>query len=591
MKPKSDAGSSATAGEPGERPEEGDADQDFSRNRNEWFIHQRAYPFAHIPAGARTRALQQHLALKAAGGRAKQAVSNGAKPAFGVGPEDSFSGLTWNFDGPSYIGFGPGTPPWSGRATSLAINPANPLIMYLGTAEGGVWETTDGGNTWAPLTDAQASLAIGAVAIDPGNPNNIYAGTGEADYSIDSYYGQGLLKSTDGGSSWTLISSPFASGGSAPAFAQIAIQPGNSSVLLAATESGLYRSPDGGMTWTNELPSYASAVIFDPSNTNTAYAGLNGYYSSIYYSGSGLTAAIYKSADGGMTWTALTGGMGSPLPAWNTVYRTALTLDSGGNLLAGLAPSTFGTGTLYKSPDGGNTWAALTAPGDGLDYYRDWIVSVPGTPNTLYTGGVNLHQSLDGGLTWTTPSSAPPLWADTHAGTFSPDGTKMYLMDDGGLYVTTTSPAAGNPTLISLNNGIGSMTFYPGFGIESGGATIVGSQDHGTQIGTAGSPWSFTGGGLICGDGGPVVLDAAGVVAYAHCQGSGLAYWMSSATGGVAVQNAAYPYGWVAAQTGINTSDRASWIPPIATDPSNVSVLYAGTYRVYQSTNGRSRGR
>jgi hypothetical protein len=584
QKPKSDAGTSATAGESGEGPEEGEADQEFSSKRNNWFLRQRAYPFAHIPAGARTRALQQHLALKAAGARAKLPVSNTVKSAHGPLPADAFSGLTWNFDGPAYIGFGPGTPPWSGRATSLAINPTNPLIMYLGTAAGGVWETTDGGNTWAATTDTQASLAIGAMAIDPNTPTTIYAGTGEADYSVDDYYGQGLLKSTDGGNTWTLISAPFVSGGSAAPFAQIAIQPGNSSVLLAATESGLYRSADAGMTWTNELPSYASSVIFDPSNTNTAYAGLNGYYSSFSYSG--LTAAIYKSADGGMTWAPLTGGVGSPLPAWNTVIRTALTLDSGGNLLAGTAPSSFGTGTLYKSSDGGNTWAALTAPGDGLDYYRDWIVSVPGSPTTLYTGGVNLHQSLDGGVTWTTPSSSPPLWADTHAGTFSPDGTRMYLMDDGGLYVTTTSPAAGNPTLISLNNGIASMTFYPGFGINSGGATIVGSQDHGTQIGTAGSRWSFTGGGFVCGDGGPVVLDAAGVVAYAHCQGSGLAYWMSSATGGAAVTNAPYPYGWVAAQTGITTSDRASWVPPIATDPSNVNVLYTGTYRVYQSTNG-----
>jgi hypothetical protein len=584
QKPKSGAGTGATAGEAGEGPEEGEADQDFSRNRNEWFIHQRAYPFAHIPAGARTRALQQHLALKAAGGRAKPALSNGAKPAVGLGPEDSFSGLNWNFDGPAYISFGAGQPPYSGRATSLAINPTNPLIMYLGTAAGGVWETADGGNSWAAITDSQASLAIGAIAIDPSNPNNIYVGTGEADYSFDSYYGQGLLKSTDGGNTWTLISTPFANGGSAPPFAQIAIEPGNSSVVLAATESGVYRSADAGATWTNELTSEASAVIFDPSNANTAYAGLNGALSANV--NSGLTSAIYKSVDGGMTWTALTGGVGSPLPAWNTVYRTALTLDSGGNLLAGLAPVTFGTGTLYKSPDGGNTWAALTAPGDGLDYYRDWIVSVPGSPSTLYTGGVEIHQSLDGGVTWNTFSS--PLWADTHAAVFSPDGTKMYVMDDGGVYVTTTSPAASSPTIISLNNSIGSMTFYPGFGIENGtpSATIVGSQDHGTQIGTAGAPWSFTGGGFVCGDGGPVVLDSAGVVAYAHCQGSGLAYWMSSATGGVAVQGASYPYGWVAAQTGITTSDRASWVPPIATDPSNVSVLYTGTYRVYQSTNG-----
>ena len=121
---------------------------------------------------------------------------------------------------------GLGAIPYSGRATSLAINPANPLIMYLGTAGGGVWKTTDGGQTWAPITDTQASLAVGAITIDPNNVNTLYVGTGEADYSGDSYYGQGLLKSTDAGATWTQIATPFISGGSAQPFAQIAIQPG-----------------------------------------------------------------------------------------------------------------------------------------------------------------------------------------------------------------------------------------------------------------------------------------------------------------------------------------------------------------------------
>jgi photosystem II stability/assembly factor-like uncharacterized protein len=381
--------------------------------------------------------LQQHLALKAAGAHSMLAVPQGTASALGTLPEDSFSTLIWNFDGPANISGGAGQTQYSGRATSLAINPTNPLIMYLGTAAGGVWKTTDGGQTWAAITDTQASLAIGAIAIDPNNPNNIYVGTGEADYSVDSYYGQGLLKSTDGGTTWTLISSPFASGGSAPPFAQIAIQPGNSSVLLAATESGVYRSTNAGATWTNELPSYASAVIFDPSNANTAYAGMNGYFNSIVYTS--VTAAIYKSTDGGVTWTALTGGTGSPLPAGSAVWRTALTLDSAGNLLAGVAPSSEGSGTPYKSSNGGTTWTALTAPGDGLDWYRDWIVAVPGSTNILYTGGVDLWQSLDGGMTWTKSSDsyATLLWADQHAAVFSPgrneavrDGRRRLVRND-----------------------------------------------------------------------------------------------------------------------------------------------------------------
>ena len=156
-------------------------------------------------------------------------------------------------------------------------------------------------------------------------------------------------------------------------------------------------------------------------------------------------------------------------------------------------------------------------------------------------------------------------------------------MDDGGIFMTAT-PGATNPTFVSLNNGIGSMTFYPGFGITNSGGTLVGAQDHGTQIGTGSLSWIYAGGGNVCGDGGQMAIDSAGVYAYAHCQGSPLSSWMSSATAG-AVQGQAYPYGWVSAQAGITLADRTSFVPPLATDPSNAPNVYTGTYRVYQSTN------
>ena len=157
-------------------------------------------------------------------------------------------------------------------------------------------------------------------------------------------------------------------------------------------------------------------MLFDTANASTAYAGMNGYFNSIVFPSQ--TGAMYKSTDGGVTWVAMTGGAGSPLPAGNLVYRTALTMDSAGNLLAGLAPSSGGSGTPYKSSDHGATWRALTPTADGLDWYRDWIVAAPGSPNILYTGGVDLWQSMDGGLTWTKSTESYPalLWADQHAG-------------------------------------------------------------------------------------------------------------------------------------------------------------------------------
>jgi hypothetical protein len=586
VKPQSQSEQNAAA-QAGAAADEGQEDDGFAERRDAWFYGQRAFPAKTIPVGAHAAAFRQMMALKSA--PVHTLLASPAAALFrGAHPQDTFSNLSWTFDGPSSLSSGTGRTPYSGRATALAISPSNPSILYLGTAGGGVWKSVDAGAAWAPLTDSQPSLAVGAIALDPVNPNIVYVGTGEGNLSGDSYYGEGLLKSTDGGTTWTQISAPFVSNGRAAQFTQIAIQPDNSSVLLAATESGIFRSSDAGATWTAQRQGYASAVLFDPANPSTAYAGFNGYFSSIVYGAQ--SAAIFKSIDAGVTWTPLTGGTSNPLPAAALVYRTALALDSAGNLLAGIAPSSAGAGTPYKSTDGGQTWATLTSPNDGLDWYRDWIVAVPGSPNVLFAGGVSLYQSLDGGTTWSrsTQSYNTLLWADQHGAVFSPDGSKMYLFDDGGIFVTTTAPSATDPKFASLNNGIGTMTYYPGFSISGPGAqnTIVGSQDHGTQLGNGSQAWVYAG-GPICGDGGPMTADATGDYVYAHCQGSPLSRWMSSSTGG-SVLGLPYPYGWVSAQSGINVADRTAWVPPIATDPSSVATLYTGTYRIYQSTNRAS---
>ena len=148
----------------------------------------------------------------------------------------------------------------SGRITAVAVDPTNNQIVYAGAAQGGIWKTTNGGGAWTPLTDTQASLAVGSIALDPQNPLTIYVGTGEENNAIDSYYGEGILKSTDGGNTWTNYPGPFAGGGGGGArIGGIAVQPNNSSVVLAAAgccapgPSGVYRSKDGGQTWTQVL--------------------------------------------------------------------------------------------------------------------------------------------------------------------------------------------------------------------------------------------------------------------------------------------------------------------------------------------------
>lgn len=449
-------------------PDKDDADEDllFPMKRNQWFQHLRAYPNAHIPTGAYWRSQVQREALIAR----QRAMLAGLKPevAAQVVP---LSTVKWTFDGPEPVAAYGGSIPYSGRATSIAINPLDPTTIYLGTAAGGVWKTINAGQTWLPISDSQASLAIGAIAVDPNNPNNVFVGTGEPDYSGDSYYGQGLLKSTNAGQTWTLIRTPFTTGLTAPDFTAIAVQPGNSEIVLAANQAGLYRSADGGTTWTEVIASGISTVLFDVKDHSTVYAGAGGYGTTM--------GPLLKSTNAGLTWTAINGTGTSVVQPLANILRTSIAEDATGtNLFAAFAQSNYSSpGWVYKSVDGGAHWTQLTSP-SGLDWYRNAIAVAPNNPLVLYATGAALYQSTDGGKTWAQVGGQ--AYADQHAFAFTPDGKTMYLADDGGVFVNT-SPAAPNASFTSLNATIGSLTFYPNFSILAGkpNSMLGGSQDHG----------------------------------------------------------------------------------------------------------------
>ena len=560
-------------------PKGADEDALFPLKREVWFQQQRAYPNAHIPPGAHWRALTQKQAL-AARQSAKLRAMNPQQAA----EADPLSGVTWTADGPQPMVAYTGGPPYSGRATAIAIHPTDPNTIYLGTAGGGVWKTTDGGQIWTPLTDDQASLAIGAIAIDPNNPNTVFVGTGEPNFSIDSYYGQGLLKSTDAGATWTLIRTPFltsyANGDTIPDFTAIAVQPGNSDVVLAANLTrGLYRSADGGATWTQVIDpggiAGLTAVMFDVKNPSVAYAGYGGDFPTI-------TGTVFKSTDSGQTWVAIDGSGANAVPVNTAVLRTALAEDAAGTTLyAGFAPFN-GTapGYLYSTTNGGATWTQLPLPSgaDVLDYYRNAIAVVPTNSQVLYASGAALYESTDGGQTWIVINVGSPIYFDQHAFAFSPGGTQMYLADDGGIFVTS-DPTDANPIFTSLNKTINTNTFYPGFSILPGqpNSLLAGSQDHGIGLYTGALAWP--GGWNFCGDGGAAYVDPQGMYAYAHCEGAGSgANWMAS-------PDASSSTSWIPAQSGISTSDRWPWVADIKGDPQNVSTVYTGTNHLYRSTN------
>src|SRR5207247_6986153 len=176
---------------------------------------------------------------------------------------------TWSLIGPRPTDAG-STYVTAGRVNAVAIDPRDNNTVYIGAAEGGVWKTTDGGATWTPLADDQPSLATGAIALDATNPDTVYVGTGEENFAFDSYYGAGILKSTDGGQTWTNLVGPFLRA----VIGAIAVHPANGQILLCTTSTGVWRSADGAATWTRDLSGVGTSVLFDPSNGDVAYAAL-----------------------------------------------------------------------------------------------------------------------------------------------------------------------------------------------------------------------------------------------------------------------------------------------------------------------------
>ncbi len=440
---------------------------DINRKRLEWFWGQRVFPQGSIPHEARFRAIRD---------MERMLPKRTAIAERGARPQTALSTTAWTSIGPqpiaanNYNSFSDG-----GRVWALAVDPRNPAIVYAGTDGGGVWKTTNSGATWTPLTDRQPSLGIASLAIDPSNSSVIYAGTGGS-----AGYAAGILKSTDAGATWTQITGPFLSydnGLDGPAIAAIAVAPANSQILLAGLAYGaIFRSTDGGATWQSVLSGIQLAsraeVVFDPSNPTIAYAAVSG-------------KGVYKSTDTGQTWSLANGNGAASLPAATLgAIDIAIAPSASGTIYAALKKSADNLlQGFYKSTDGGVTWSQIAAPSnDNVDYWP-WSLRVqPTNPNVVYAGSLVIHQSVDGGQTWS--NDAPAAYyvhVDHHAQAFSADGSILYIGSDGGVWSTST-PAAASPAWTDLNSAFTTVLFYPGLSIHPTDVhtSYGGTQDNGT---------------------------------------------------------------------------------------------------------------
>jgi photosystem II stability/assembly factor-like uncharacterized protein len=550
------------------------------KQRDEWYRHQRAYPLKRIPAGMRVKALRQRQFMEAQAQATLQPSTT--SPWTFIGPEPTIPILSEAFTG---------SPNVSGRVTALAVDPTNASVVYAGGADGGVWKTTDGGTTWTPLTDSQVSLAIGSIAIDPSNHNIIYAGTGEDNNNADGYTGAGILKSTNGGSTWTNLPGPFVGpfdsitgGGS---IGSLAVHPSNGQILLAGASlpgnDGVFRSTNGGTTWTNVLGGDgfpATGVVFDPTNGNNAFAAIGAV-------GGNSQNGIYGSTDAGVTWSPLL--VAGTAPAGRITIALAPSTPT--TLYAAIANATDGSlYALYKTTNSGSTWTQLTAAPNFCNpqcWYDMALAVAPNNANVVYGAGVygystnaqtSVVRSTNGGTSWSLlggGANGVNVHTDGHAIAFSSTAGIVYVGSDGGVW-STTNVTAATVNWTSQNNGLGLTQFYNRLAIDPTNVNrgFGGAQDNGPQEYTGSLQWT---GVAPCGDGGFAAIDPLSP-STVYVSGHGPCVEKSTTGGGLNTYADVAPT--------IVAGGSAAFIPPVVLDPSNPTNVYVGANQLYQSTDG-----
>ncbi|HEX8248169.1 MAG TPA: FG-GAP-like repeat-containing protein [Pyrinomonadaceae bacterium] len=527
--------------------------------RNEWFMFERTFPSGEIPAEARRRAWASRPV------DARLSESAVAAPVWqSIGPRSTESDIpNWGLT--------------SGRINAIAVSPSNPQLILIGAATGGIWRSTDGGANFFPTTDNQVDLSVGSIAFAASDNSVVYAGLGD---KSSNYFGSGVLKSTDGGQSWTRVSN--ATLPSPGRISQIEVDSANPNRVYVAqyanrqgngsTASGFYYSTDGGVSWTKTISGLARDLIKHPTQPNTLYLGMARADGVVP-----TTGGVFKSDNGGQSWTRI-----YTAPFATTANIKIAVTPAAPQSLYVLSGSTSPAGArLETSTNEGGMW---TNQGSNFDIgqlsYNFYLFVHPTNPGIIFVGTRDLWRSTNGGVNFTnitnnfsiTGSYNPfnsRAHPDQHHFYISQSNPNLiYLANDGGFYRSTDGANSFQSLNASLN-----LTMFTSLDLHPTDAsrTYGGTQDNGNQRRRGGQMWSE----FISGDGGQIVVDPVDPsIVYATY----IRHYIDRWTNNTDVYE--LPIGSPATFN----SDLVAFYPPFVTNDVN-SNLYFGTYRLYISSN------
>ncbi len=526
----------------------------------------------------------------------------------------TFKGLAARSLGPAMMG---------GRVSDIAIDPKNPSTFYLGLATSGVWKTSNNGETFEPIFDDQPAQSIGAVAVAPSDTEVVWVGTGEGNDRNSSGWGNGVYVSTNGGGTWRLAGLT-----NSRAIRDIVINPTNANIAYVAAagslwapggERGLYQTSDGGLTWQLRLAAAkphdaftgCSDVVMDPQNPAVLYAALYArqrkpwgfYYGTNVTEGGADTGGIFKSTNGGETWTKLTNGV----PALTGRIGLAASRSKPGVVMAVVQSDEGGTsdidqnhshkGGILRSEDGGATWTRVNSLNPRPFYFSRLEID-PANDQRVYVMGWLLFVSDDGGRTFREdlfgkvhpdvhalaiqPGSTPPEKAtpqgDKDAKARAPICQRMIIGTDGGVYQSfdaganwaflNTIPAA-QYYRIDVDN----STPYRIAGGMQDNSNWVGPNRTYTKDGIRNADWIMIGGG----DGFHCVFDPEDPnIIYAESQG-GAVHRFNARTGEMRDTAPKPSEG--------QPAFRFQWNSPLIGSQHHRGVLYLGGNRVFKLTD------